>query len=62
MDREDWRLLAARHGQDGEEPRRCRDCRAYWPCDFRLRAEVELAAHLRPYPISAPGQPVTMAG
>ncbi|MGC5030674.1 hypothetical protein [Micromonospora sp. DT229] len=53
MDREDWRLLAARHGQDGEEPRRCRDCRAYWPCDFRLRAEVELAAHLRPYPISS---------
>ncbi|WBB94164.1 hypothetical protein [Verrucosispora sp. WMMC514] len=43
MDREHWRSLAARHGRCDDEPRRCRDCAAYWPCGYRLRADRELS-------------------
>lgn len=38
MDLELWQALAARHRQYEDDPRRCRDCQAYWPCSYRLLA------------------------
>ncbi|MER7166728.1 hypothetical protein ABT336_11785 [Micromonospora sp. NPDC000207] len=45
MDRDHWRNLAARHTRSDAEPRRCRDCAACWPCDYRQRADRELNPH-----------------
>jgi hypothetical protein len=40
---ENWQAIAGRHRQCDDDPRRCRDCQAYWPCTYRLRAERELS-------------------
>ena len=42
MDLEQWQALADRHRQCDDDPRRCRDCQAYWPCSYRLRADRQL--------------------
>ncbi|MEU7978266.1 hypothetical protein AB0B63_07010 [Micromonospora sp. NPDC049081] len=43
MNREHWQALSRQHRRSDMEPRRCRDCAAYWPCCYRLRADTELA-------------------
>ncbi|WP_341719918.1 hypothetical protein QQG74_09530 [Micromonospora sp. FIMYZ51] len=50
VDRDHWRILAARHGRHDDEPRRCRDCGALYPCLYRLRADVELGDRIWPHP------------
>ncbi len=45
MNREHWQQLAHTHRPSDLESRRCRDCAAYWPCWYRLRADTELADH-----------------
>ncbi|MEU8298834.1 hypothetical protein AB0C04_16320 [Micromonospora sp. NPDC048909] len=42
LEAEKWQTLAERHRQCSDDPRRCRDCQAYWPCAYRLRADREL--------------------
>jgi hypothetical protein len=42
MNREHWQALAQTHHRSDTEPRRCRECAAYWPCTYRLRADTEL--------------------
>ncbi|MFJ8690264.1 hypothetical protein [Micromonospora wenchangensis] len=42
MDRAHWQALADSHGRSDADPRRCRECAAYWPCCYRLRADREL--------------------
>ncbi|MFC0006974.1 hypothetical protein [Micromonospora siamensis] len=39
-----WRTLAEQHRQHDDDPRRCRDCQAYWPCTYRLDADRHLLA------------------
>lgn len=47
MDLEQWQALADRHRQCDDDARRCRDCQAYWPCSYRLRADGQLLRTVR---------------